>query len=199
MIDREHFFTTVRVGLFHGELSQPQVDGMNIILDAYEARNVPRHFQAYPLATACHETAFTMQPIDELGGYAYFEKNYGPTGRNPKRAKEMGNIHVGDGAKYHGRGFVQCTWFINYSRATKELGVDFVNHPELAREPQHAADIMILGMSEGWFTGKKLGDFFTPASARPVPARTIINGADKAATIAGYYGVFQNALSPPSA
>jgi len=194
MIDREHFFTTVRAGLFHGELSQPQVDGMNIILDAFEARNVPKHFQAYPLATAYHETAFTMQPIDELGGYAYFEKNYGPAGRNPARAKRMGNIHVGDGAKYHGRGFVQCTWHVNYERATKELGVDFLNHPELAKEPQHAADIMILGMTEGWFTGRKLGDYFSPTMARPKPARAIINGTDCDDEIAGYYRVFNNAL-----
>jgi hypothetical protein len=194
MIDREHFFSTVREGLFHGELSQPQVDGMNIILDAYEARQVPKYFQAYPLATAYHETAFSMQPIDEIGGAAYFEKNYGPTGRNPARAKRMGNVHVGAGAKYHGRGFVQCTWHVNYERATKELGVDFLNHPELAKEPQHAADIMILGMTEGWFTGKTLSDYFSATTERPVPARTIINGTDKAATIAGYYKVFKNAL-----
>jgi putative chitinase len=199
MIDREHFFTTVRAGLFHGTMEQSQVDGCNIILDAFEARSVPKYFQAYPLATAYHETAFTMQPIDELGGYDYFERNYGPTGHNPARAKAMGNIHVGDGAKYHGRGFVQCTWFVNYKRATKELGVDFVNHPELAKEPQHAADIMILGMTEGWFTGKKLGDYFSPTVERPTAARAIINGVDKAATIAGYYKVFNNALSPASA
>jgi len=154
MIDREHFFSTVREGLFHGELTQPQVDGMNIILDTFEVRQVPKYFQAYPLATTFHETNATMQPIDEIGGYAYFEKNYGPTGRDPARAKRMGNIHVGDGAKYHGRGFMQCTWHVNYERATKELGVDFLNLPELAKEPQHAADIMILSMTEGWFTGK---------------------------------------------
>jgi putative chitinase len=195
MIDREHFFATVRAGLFHGTMSQSQVDGCNIILDAFKARQVPEHFQAYPLATAFHETAFTMQPIDELGGYAYFEKNYGPTGRNPKRAKAMGNIHVGDGAKYHGRGFVQNTWHVNYKRATDELGFDFVNHPDLAKEPRHAADIMILGMTEGWFTGRKLGDYFSATFGRPVPARAIINGADKAAKIAGYYRVFKDALA----
>jgi putative chitinase len=194
MIDREHFFTTVRTGLFHGSLSTSQVDGMNIILDAYEARKVPRYFQAYPLATTYHETEFTMQPIDENGSDAYFEKNYGPAGRNPKRAREYGNIHIGDGAKYHGRGFVQCTWFVNYNRATKELGVDFVNHPDLAKEPQHAADIMILGMTEGWFTGKKLENYFTATSERPVEARWIINGTDKANEIAGYYRVFKKAL-----
>jgi putative chitinase len=195
MIDREHFFTTVRARLFHGHLEQSQVDGMTIVLDAFEARSAPQYFQPYMLATAFHETAATMQPIDERGGDAYFEMNYGPTGRNPKRAKDMGNIHVGDGAKYHGRGFVQNTWFVNYNRATKELGVDFVSHPELAKEPRHAADIMILGMAEGWFTGKKLGDYFSARTERPVPARAIINGLDKAATIAGYYKVFKDALA----
>jgi putative chitinase len=111
----------------------------------------------------------------------------------------MGNVHVGDGAKYHGRGFVQCTWHVNYNRATKELGVDFLDHPDLAKEPQHAADIMILGMTEGWFTGRKLGDYFSATVERPGPARAIINGRDKAATIAGYYKVFRNALTPASA
>jgi len=57
---------------------------------------------------------------------------------------------------------------------------------------------MILGMTEGWFTGRKLGDFFSATMERPVQARTIINGTDKAETIAGYYRIFKNALSPPS-
>jgi putative chitinase len=59
--------------------------------------------------------------------------------------------------------------------------------------PEHAAAIMFDGMVEGWFTGKKLADYFG-AKSNWTNARRIINGTDKAATIADYALEFFAAL-----
>ena len=69
-----------------------------------------------------------------------------------------------------------------------------MNHPELALNPTYAAQIMIAGMREGWFTGKKLSDYIKNGKVDYVGARRIINGTDKAQLIAGYAKQFESAL-----
>jgi putative chitinase len=96
---------------------------------------------------------------------------------------------------YYGRGYVQLTWLSNYRAAGRKLGLDLVGNPALALEPGPAAQILVRGMVEGWFTGKKLSAYFTPMAADPTNARRIINGTDKAALIAGYHGKFLFALT----
>lgn len=68
-----------------------------------------------------------------------------------------------------------------------KLGIDLVNNPDLALKPDIAAKIMIVGMSEGTFTGKKLSDYFNNEISDAYNARKIINGRDKAGLIQGYY------------
>lgn len=46
---------------------------------------------------------------------------------------------------YWGRGLIQLTWLKNYQAASKALGFDYVNSPNLLSEPMHAA------LSAGWF------------------------------------------------
>ena len=53
---------------------------------------------------------------------------------------------------------------------------------------------MFAGMTEGWFTGKLLADYFSATKDDPRNARRIINGTDKASTIAGYHAEFLDAL-----
>lgn len=192
-MNRDVFFKEVKP-LF-GSFSQSQVDGLNSLLDAFKKRGVDNiKHQAYMLATTYHETAKTMQPIKEHGGKAYFMRMYDVTGSRPSLARANGNTAVGDGAKYYGRGYVQLTWKNNYKRAGVYLGVDLVANPDLALVPEYAAQIMCIGMMDGWFTGKKLGDYFTAQKTDWVNARRIINGTDKADTIAGYARAFYSAL-----
>jgi hypothetical protein len=77
-----------------------------------------------------------FKPINELGGYDYFEKHYGP---NTTVGKRLGNTVLGEGAKYHGRGFIQTTGKSNYDLAGKRLGLDLVTNPDLILEPTAAA------------------------------------------------------------
>jgi putative chitinase len=57
--------------------------------------------------------------------------------------KKLGNVHQGDGWTYHGRGYVQLTGRTNYARIGRELGLDLINHPELAEDRDIAATIAI--------------------------------------------------------
>jgi hypothetical protein len=209
VLNRNFFFDHIRVALFDGNLKPGQVDGLNYILDIWEQDHSTwdDRWLAYALGTTHLETGAAMQPIHERGGGKYFEGNYGPTGHNPARAKKMGNTQPGDGAKYHGRGFVQLTWKVNYRVMSNHLttsfgkSIDLVNDPDLALKPDYAAEIMFHGMNAGVFTGKKFSDYFTkkadgtPAKDNWVGARAIINGNDKAAVIASFGKSYYAGLS----
>lgn len=187
MIDRKRFFAGVRSGPFPGKLTQDQVGGMTAILDEWERRGLTDlRWLAYMLATAFHETVFTMQPIKERGGAAYFKRMYDVQGARPALARRHGNVNPGDGARYCGRGYVQLTWRANYRTMGKLLGHPLEAEPDLAMRPDIAAAIMFEGMIRGSFTSKKLADYFAGDRADWINARRIINGTDRAQAIAGY-------------
>jgi predicted chitinase len=130
-----------------------------------------------------------MQPITEYGGKSYFGKyDTGPL------AKALGNTPEadGDGYLYRGRGYVQITGRANYAKAGVALGLDLVRNPDLALQPTVAAQILVRGCSEGWFTGKKLADYL-PGDY--VEARRVVNGKDRADLIAGYARNYEAALA----
>lgn len=187
MIERKTFFDAVRKSPFPGKLTPEQVRGMDAILDEWQARKLTdlRHL-AYMLATTFHETAFRMQPITEYGGRSYFNRYEGRS--------DLGNTVKGDGYKFRGRGYVQLTGRRNYTLASQKLGVDLVSKPERTLEPRLAAAIMFVGMAEGWFTGRKLSTYLNANKTDWTNARRIINGTDKASTIAGYAKAFYAAL-----
>lgn len=193
------FFTALRAsGLFGSAFEQSEVDGCNAILSACRTAAWPLSWQAYGLATAYHETGHTMQPVKERGGDAYFTRLYDVHGLNPERARAHGNTKPGDGIRYCGRGYVQLTWAVNYQKAGHALGLDLVGDPDAALRPSVAATIMVRGMAEGWFTGKRLADYLPaqgPAGQGAFEqARRIINGTDRAEDVAHYARAFQDAL-----
>ena len=50
-------------------------------------------------------------------------------------------------------------------------------------------------MAEGWFTGRKLGQYFNDEKDDPLNARQIINGNDDDELIKGYHNKFLAALT----
>ena len=82
-------------------------------------------------------------PIKENNG-----KNY--------NGKSYWNKDEDTGKAYYGRGFVQLTHKVNYSKFSRLLGRDLVNNPDIALDPEIAALILVIGMRDGIFTGKKL-------------------------------------------
>lgn len=58
-----------------------------------------------------------------------------------------------------GRGFVQLTWRSNYERMEKKLGVPLVKQPNLMLTYPVAIATLVLGMRDGDFTGKRLGNY----------------------------------------
>jgi hypothetical protein len=181
-LNTSKFFVEIQGFMFHGRLSSSQKSGTLALLDAWDKYhpNSSLRFIAYALATAYWETDRTMQPIAEYGHGAGR-----PYGRKVPPFDQA----------YYGRGFVQLTWQHNYERAGKEIGEDLAKNPELALKPEIAARIMIRGMLEGWFTTRKLDDFFNAHRTDWLNARTIINGHDHAAEIAGYASHFYTALN----
>lgn len=158
---------------------------------------------AYALATTYHETAHTMEPVAEYGNNAYFTRQYDIRGRRPETARRYENTEPGDGVKYRGRGYVQLTWKRNYRVMTerlREMGfdVDLVAHPDAAMEPDIAAAILVAGMREGIFTGRKISDDL-PAHGlgtleQFMRSRDVINGTDDQRQIGQYALIFQTAL-----
>lgn len=181
-MSRKAFFDVIRREFYPSGLSQAQVDNINLIIDAFAPFN-NLHWTAYALATAYHETATTLEPIEEYGkgkGRAYGKA-------------ENGKI-------YYGRGFVQLTWLDNYLTFARRLNIDLAKNPELALQADIAAQIMVLGMTKGLFTGVGLDDLtHSDGTLDYLHARKVINGMDKAALIAGYAGQFCTALTAPDA
>ena len=179
-MNRTQFFNTVRKQLHQGKLNQEQVDGYEAILNELDCYNLSTQEKAYMLATAYHETKYTMQPVRE----AYWL----PEAWRKKNLRYY---------PHYGRGYVQLTWPFNYERADRELGLSgaLVANLDLAMQPDIAAKIMIYGMREGWFTNKKLSDYIKAGKADYVGARRIINGTDAARKITGYAETFEKALT----
>lgn len=161
---------------------------------------------AYMLATIRHETYhyttaefFSEKP--EIGGVSYFNK-YDPvladTPKRRERAIRNGNTAQGDGFKYRGRGCVHLTWKNNYKKAQDKFGVNFVDSPDLAGDFKYAVPIMIWGMEEGMFSGKKLNGYINAGEVNYVGARYIINGQDQAPLIASYAKRFEAILEQTS-
>jgi putative chitinase len=187
--DTTKFFNAVRESIFHGKFSQLQVDGVNLILEAFNGFDI--HQLAYVLATIYHETGHTMQPVEEYG-----------KGNGRKYGNKIdidGKPYTTPDKLYYGRGFVQLTWRSNYAYFTtqaKKAGKnwDFLNHPELMLQDEPSIWVAKFGMANGSFTGKKLSDYFNDTKADPMNARRIINGTDQAALITTYYNDFLKGL-----
>lgn len=212
LTDARAFFDRLRASdvVFGHTLTGAQVRTIEAILTLAAGR-LPLSWAAYCLATAYHEAGLAMVPIRERGSgdgsdpdpWDDYLERY-DTG---ELAQRLGNTPEadGDGIRWAGRGLVQITGARNYAFADRRLrelgwlaaGESLVATPDLALRLDVAAAILVFGMLEGWFTGKRLRDYLlNPATpAQFAGARRIVNGLDRAELIARYALEFQDALT----
>lgn len=215
--NREKFFSEFRK--WRSIVTPQQFKGLTFLLDCIETdKFITRiDWAAYMLGTTMHETAYTFLPIHEYGSHKYFVNRYGSQTRI---GRELGNDTPEEGADYAGQGDVQLTGETNYEKAEialrreypaliakweRETGKQFdltvgdqpndKDDPKNAQNPQIAYAIMSYGMRSGMFTGKRLNQYFHDKTQNWVGARAIINGTDRAQTIAGYGLKFYQILS----
>jgi putative chitinase len=93
---------------------------------------------AHFLSQCAHESG-NFKYTSELGGENYLKKYEG--------RKDLGNTEVGDGVKFKGRGYLQCTGRVNYKSLSEAFGVDFISNPELVSTDYPLS-------SAGWFFKK---------------------------------------------
>jgi putative chitinase len=105
------------------------VNALNTEMDKGEI-NTPLR-QAHFIAQLAHESDGFRADQEYASGAEY-------EGR-----KDLGNIHPGDGRKYKGHGWIEITGRANHAAAGKALGLDLINHPELACLPENCAKIAV--------------------------------------------------------
>lgn len=186
--------------MFGGTLQQDQVDGLTSVLNVAARRATPLQHLAYILATDFHETAATMQPVRET--LAVSDDRAIEILDSAWAKGRLGNVNTPywrkdkDGKSWLGRGLVQLTHRRNYETMSKVTGLDLVADPAKAMQMSTALTILFVGMEKGSFTGHKLLDFISADGTKKDyrGARKIINGTDRAMTIADYAGKFEAAL-----
>lgn len=105
----------------------------------------------YDINTVERMAAFLAQIGHESGQLLYVEEL--ASGEAYEGRKSLGNTEKGDGKKYKGRGLIQVTGRANYMAFDKwvtdvPMGTDFVEQPELLKEPQYAV------LSAFWYWDK---------------------------------------------
>lgn len=105
---------------------------------------IEKVLEKYEINTPLRLSHFLAQIIHETGNFQWLEEIWGPTkiqlgyeGRG-----DLGNIYPGDGKKYKGFGYIMVTGRFNFDRYSKQLGIDLINNPEKAKEPNIAAQIV---------------------------------------------------------
>jgi putative chitinase len=107
------------------------------------AAAAPEVLPEYEIDTALREAHFWAQAAHETGNFKYMFEIWGPTPAQSRYEgrKDLGNTVEGDGYKYRGRGIFQLTGRANYEKYGKALGIDLVNNPDLAANPETALRI----------------------------------------------------------
>ncbi|NJL46203.1 MAG: peptidoglycan-binding protein [Leptolyngbyaceae cyanobacterium SM2_5_2] len=94
------------------------------------------------LATIRAETEGFV-PIDEFKSRYNTPPSGAPFSLYDNR-KDLGNKGPTDGADFKGRGFIQLTGRANYTNIGAQIGRNLVENPDLANEPEVAAEILAM-------------------------------------------------------
>jgi predicted chitinase len=205
-MDKKVLFDSLRsTAMFGGKLDANQVTGIELLVDTAIRRGLTNpHHTANVLAQVFHETGGYMLPIKETVMPSHKDKNPSDStviARLDKAFKDgkltwVKTPYWKEG--WFGRGGLQITHEKNYKKLGDAIGVDLVSNRDKALDPLISADIAVVGMQRGLFTGRKLGDYEFPAALAADDdkhPRRIVNGKDGTdSDIAKYHRAFYNAL-----
>lgn len=104
---------------------------------------------------------------------------------------DLGNTEEGDGYRFRGRGYTQLTGRDNYQSVGDALGIDLVNNPDMAKDPEIAAKVA----THYWQSRDGLSEAAKKGDNREVTR--LINGgtnglADRQAATDEYLAAAQN-------
>ena len=139
---------------------------------------------------------FMGQMSHESGGFSAMKE----IASGDQYQGRMGNNQAGDGDRFKGRGFIQLTGKDNYTDMSKKLGLDLVNHPELAEDPDNASAIAIQYWKDRNLGAKaRAGDIEGVSAGINGRNRQTgrANGADdRIARTNAYYSQYANTATP---
>ncbi len=130
------------------------------------------------------------QLAHETGNFRYMEEI--ASGAKYEGRRDLGNSSPGDGVKYKGRGVIQITGKANYAEFSKDTGIDIVNNPTLASQPDVAVKTAL------WYLKKR--KLLSKAAAGDIKGLTKgINGGfngldDRIAKTQGYLTRFAKGI-----
>lgn len=146
-----------------------------------------RYMHEYNICGELREAAFLATIIHESGHFKYTREL--ASGSAYEGRKDLGNIQVGDGQKYRGRGLIQLTGRTNYEKASKALGFDYINNPTLLEQPEHAARV-----SCWWWANNGLNEIADTGDFRKV-TRKVNGGVNGWADRSKWYELAKQILS----
>ena len=143
------------------------------IIAAARAKALTNAQIAYVLATAEHESD-SFKTLEEYSSGAQYENR-----------ADLGNTEPGDGIRYKGRGYVQLTGRLNYTRYSEIAGLQLARYPIIVMNwPALSVFVIVDGMLRGVYTGRRLDEFVSAGKQDFFNARRVINGTDRAQKIA---------------
>lgn len=98
-----------------------------------EAARLARMDTVITLAAFLAQVAHESDSLRALEEYA--------SGDEYENRLDLGNLRVGDGRRFKGRGLLMITGRAMYHVAGRALGLDLELQPELAAKPEHAAQV----------------------------------------------------------
>lgn len=116
----------------------------------------------YQINTKARMAAFLANVCEESGEFKYTKEL--ASGAAYEGRKDLGNIQIGDGMKFAGKGLLQITGRTNYGAVSQYMFKDarLLDNPELLEQPDHATESAcwfwsvykqlneIADMPEGW-------------------------------------------------
>lgn len=160
-------------------------------LGAAEAAGIAGHLNVAMaeanITSPQQQAMFIAQLAHESGGFRYMEEI--ASGAAYEGRSDLGNTQPGDGVRYKGRGYIQVTGRHNYTEASAALGLDLVNNPGLAAQPENAARI-----AAWYWTSRNINEAANSGDFTQV-TRLINGGTNGLADRQAYYARAQAALA----